>query len=82
MRRTCCAACKISCRSVDKGVPKQTRDTTWNSQKAEVGIYGLALNPKRRKIGWLASYLERGGREGIGPRSKGPISEKHANTIL
>ena len=47
----------------------------------EVGIYGLALNPKRWKIGWLASYLERGGKKGISPRSKGPSTEKHTNTI-
>ena len=39
--RTCCAACKISCRSVDKGVPKQTRDNTWNSQKLRWEFMGL-----------------------------------------
>ena len=54
---------------------------TWKKQKEEVGIYGLALNPKKWKIGWLASYLERGGKKGISPRSKGPISRKRANTI-
>ena len=32
--------------------------TSVEDQNTEVGIYGLALNPKRRKSGWLASYLE------------------------
>ena len=47
----------------------------------EVGIYGLAVNPKRWKIGWLSSYLERGGKKAVRPRSKGPTPKKHANTV-
>ena len=36
------------------------------------GNEGLALNPKRWIIGWLASYLERGGKERYKPQVKGP----------
>ena len=61
-----------------KQTPKM--QASWHAN-TEVGIYGLALNPKKWKIGWLASYLERGGKRGISPRSKGPTTMKRADTI-
>ena len=69
-----------------KGPPLDLEDLfgqNWASDflPSKGGNEGLALNPKRWKIGWLASYLERGGKKGISPRSKGPSPEKHTNTI-
>ena len=44
----------------------------------EVGIYGLALNPKRRKFGWLPANRQVGGKERCWPNSLGqPIQGLH-----
>ena len=53
----------------------------WHAN-SKVGIYGLALNPNRRKFGWLPAERQVGGKERCWPNSMGqPIQGCHPSTI-
>ena len=42
-----------------------------------MGIYGLALNPKRRKLGWLPANRQVGGKKNAGPTHWGNQSKDY-----
>ena len=75
-------------RHVVPGVPVTPLDSNLHDTGAKVqgdikvGIFGLDLNPNRRKFGWFPAKRQVGGKERCWPNSLGqPIQGCHPSTI-